>query len=660
MKIIIGSSIGSRENLRILKNNIEWFKKHEDIELDLMINMPKKIENLKAIFINKYKSISESRRALFEEMKSLKYDAYLILDPDIDLTINDVYTFVEKITNLKEEYDFINLSYTGDSPIPALFTLASSLNDLSRSQTINIKNKSYRQPSFYDLEIGKSEYQVFSKNKARHTSFEKAQYGIQVSRTIYRNTERIRTKDYVSGGAMVYFNPDIFNNYLKEWDPKNRWFDTANTKYLAKTFNYAKTDIQVGHHRFETKLPDIEEAIADINGMSIALGENRRLVLKQLLLALYYIKGYQTQFKFKFDIDTFIQRVKDEIMSFKKKELSFKEFKWIYNFNTRKGFANWKLPIRYSLKDRKVDELKEELNPKYDLMIKDDYVYIYKKICVSSAMFSYDLKTNYDSLLAYANHLHKRKQVKISIPVEMNANDAIDWLSNTNIEKNRFNALYLEKSTRLIDGGNEGIVYYSRIGNLMKSIKRTTTTSIHEYIKLHELTEVLCVPSDSISWAPKILNDNLGDDYTWRIEYEDIALPIFELNLNETITFMKEVIDSGYTIKDIKLGNLARSYKTNKVIFNDFGRSISKFDSKNPKHIEWTRSIIRQLFWIIHKKEFKNHCTKRKATVETCLINDIRFIEFENSILGNLNKVEVPRDLKDKYKKEFKCYKQKK
>lgn len=291
MKIVLATTIMDNENDKNFNDNSRKIKdlKHE------LISIANTNKNLQAkIILNKVSDMKNSRHSLLEEAYKYEADMYIILDSDIELP-ND--NFIEKLLSYKSQYDFVSLYYKLDPPIPAFYTLASSLNDFINYK-LNIYSDS-QEPFFDDSDFNSSSYSSINSNKV-NKGFEDILRGRSFSRDITEFTNVIDENDYTTGGATIYFNREtLMGKYSWEsYDNKSlTWYDSYRTAMLSKSFKFAKVPIFLNHHR-ENKTIQLSwsSVIKYISGLNLYKSKidfswNQEAIILHTKELFYYIKG---------------------------------------------------------------------------------------------------------------------------------------------------------------------------------------------------------------------------------------------------------------------------------------------------------------------------------------------------------------------------------
>lgn len=262
MKVTIAMTITKKEGTNSLKKNILKFEKSiHDIFLILNTDLNHKEFkniNLRHKFINDVGDMKKSRHTLLSECYKINSDIYFVLDSDIEFNEYEFDTYINKLLKYKSEYDFISMYYMGDSPLPAFYSLSSSLNDFYNKK-IN-KTYSVTDVFFDDSDYTNSTYYM-PNDKEEYHSFENIVYGKRYSREIEKFTDLVNEKDNTTGGATVYFNKEcLLPEY--NWPEKDgkslTWYDSfrtfkMNKKYGGK-YNFAKVPIYVEHNRHKTSI----------------------------------------------------------------------------------------------------------------------------------------------------------------------------------------------------------------------------------------------------------------------------------------------------------------------------------------------------------------------------------------------------------------------
>jgi hypothetical protein len=202
MKIVLATTIMNEENHINFIDNIRKLKKFSNNVISIA-NTNKEVEATH--IINEVSNMKNSRHSLLNEVKKYKADMYLILDSDIQLPENE---FVDELLTYKERYDFISMYYKLDPPIPAFYTLASSLNDF-----LNHKLEIYshsQKPFFDDSDFNSSTYSAINSNQV-YKELKDILRGRSFSRDINEFTNVVNENDFTTGGATVYFNNEALN-----------------------------------------------------------------------------------------------------------------------------------------------------------------------------------------------------------------------------------------------------------------------------------------------------------------------------------------------------------------------------------------------------------------------------------------------------------------
>lgn len=254
MKIAYGVTINKKEDEKIFYKNLKHFKKI-NFNLDVIVNTNKKLKKNSFFKIKTIKKVSDmknSRIALHKELMKIEANAYFVFDSDIDLTSLS-FKKINKILYYSNSYEFISLYYKVDPPIPAFYTLSSSLCDFYNFKIgFNLKNKQW----FDDSEFNNSFFQIPSKNE-KVNDFKKILYGKSFARSIEKFTYKIDEKDTTTGGASIYFNKKILKEEFdwKEFEGKSlTWYDSYRTFELTKKYKFAKVPIFVDHKRHEDSI----------------------------------------------------------------------------------------------------------------------------------------------------------------------------------------------------------------------------------------------------------------------------------------------------------------------------------------------------------------------------------------------------------------------
>lgn len=291
MKIVLATTIMQNENE---KNFIENSRKIIDLKYELIsiANTNKKIEA--NYIINKVSDMKNSRQSLLKEIYKYDADMYIVLDSDIQLP-ND--NFIEKLIDYKEQYDFVSMYYKLDPPIPAFYTLASSLTDFINHK-LNIYSNT-QTPFFDDSDFNSSSYSSINSGKTNKKLADILR-GRSFSRDITEFTNIVNETDHTTGGATIYFNRQTLKgNY--PWESYNNqslsWYDSYRTAMLSKSFKFAKIPIFVNHYREnETTQLSWDSVIKYIGGLNLYMYRinnswNQESIILHTKELFYYIKG---------------------------------------------------------------------------------------------------------------------------------------------------------------------------------------------------------------------------------------------------------------------------------------------------------------------------------------------------------------------------------
>ena len=291
MKIVLATTIMNNENPANFFDNVKKLSNWSN-DLISIVNTDLKVDATH--IINKISDMKNSRHALLEEAAKYDADIYFILDSDIQLPQENI---IEKLIKYKDKYDFISMYYKLDPPIPAFYTLASSLNDF-----LNHKLKIYsdlQNPFFDDSEFNYSTYSSINSYRI-NKDFSDILKGRSYARDIGEFTSIVDENDFTTGGATIYFNKNALKHKF-EWETyKNYslpWYDSYRTALLSKIFRFAKVPIFVNHYR-ENKTIQLswDSVIKYISGLNLYMSKidnkwNQNSIILHTKELFYFIKG---------------------------------------------------------------------------------------------------------------------------------------------------------------------------------------------------------------------------------------------------------------------------------------------------------------------------------------------------------------------------------
>ena len=292
MKIVYACTITDNETIDIVLKNINHLKKLQ-IELITIVNTNHKIDNIEQIF--QVSDMKNSRVSLHKKALEYKADAYFIFDSDIDITNLDINDF-NKIKEYKNNYDFISLYYKQDPPIPAFYTLSSSLNDYY-NHLMNLKG--ITSSFFDDSDFNASTYQTSNRN-IPNKEIKDILKGKSYSRDIIEFINIVNEKDTTTGGVTIYFNNKVLKEEFKWYSYKNKsltWYDSYRTLLLSKKYKFAKVPIFVKHHRHKDSIQlNWDSVIRYILGFNILMKTkdkqwNKESLILHTIELFYFIKG---------------------------------------------------------------------------------------------------------------------------------------------------------------------------------------------------------------------------------------------------------------------------------------------------------------------------------------------------------------------------------
>ncbi len=291
MKIILATTIMKNESPNFFLENVDKVKKW-GYQILTIVNTIHKL-NVDISF-NKIGDMKLSREELLKECHKHEADIYFILDADILFDDNNIF---ENVLSYKKEYDFISLYYKGDPPIPAFFTLASSLNDfLNYQKNIFSETQSF---SFDDSDFNNSTYSAFNR-KNNYKELSNILIGKSFARDIEEFTKNIDKKSTTTGGATIYFKKELLLPTF-DWEKyKGKsliWYDSFRTSMLKKEFSFVRVPIFVNHIRNNNTIQlSWNSVISYINGLNLYkfktdLNWNQDAIISHTKELFFYIKG---------------------------------------------------------------------------------------------------------------------------------------------------------------------------------------------------------------------------------------------------------------------------------------------------------------------------------------------------------------------------------
>ncbi|AAT28086.1 hypothetical protein [[Mycoplasma] mobile] len=340
MKIVYALTITNQESEQILLNNLAHLKKM-NLNYFLLINTTKEDlinkfkTNKNTLIINKVSDMRNSRVTLHQEAFKLDADMYWILDSDIDFTNLNVEDFL-KIKKYSKIYDFISLYYKKDSPIPAFYTLASSLTDFYfHKQNLIGFEKNW----FDDSDFNSSDYQKYTFIE-NYNNLKEILSGKSYARDIWEFTDKENSNDTTTGGASIYFNKNIL---LEEFEWKKYkgksliWYDSYRTFNLSKKYRFSKVPIFVNHLRhfgsIQLSWESVQRYIIGFNEyMSFKDKQwNKESLIIHTLELYFYIKGMWKKItKLNLNIDEIVKTEINNFMNCNIYEIIEEVRKWKY------------------------------------------------------------------------------------------------------------------------------------------------------------------------------------------------------------------------------------------------------------------------------------------------------------------------------------------
>lgn len=299
MKIIYAITICNLEDKKVLEKNINLFK--ESIhDIKVIINSAVKQEiDYEYTWINKVGDMKGSRHSLMNESYKEEADLYLIFDSDIEFSDYSFDEYIELIYSYKD-YDFVSLYYYWDPPIPAFYTLSSSLTDFYNSK-LGL-NKITKNVFFDDSDFNNSTY-YYPNEVKEYSNIEDILYGRSYARRIERFTDKVDELDNTTGGATIYFNREALKEEFDWAKGENNksltWYDSyrtmkMNCKY-GGNYKFAKVPIFVKHCRHERSISlNWDSVINYIDGYNLYKNgqenhEDEHMILHTLELLMYSI-----------------------------------------------------------------------------------------------------------------------------------------------------------------------------------------------------------------------------------------------------------------------------------------------------------------------------------------------------------------------------------
>lgn len=344
MKIIIGMTISKNEGFNSLLYNLQKTSESK-FGIEYIINTNKSTKELSEhkniAFINEVSDMRGSRISLLNEMYKFDADMYIAIDSDIEFTETSIDDYIKNVDAYRSQYDFISMYYIGDSPLPAFYTLSSSLNDFYNDKIG--KSESNKEVFFDDSDYNNSTY--YYPCDLEGTNIENVLYGKQYKRIIKPFTNNTNELDNVTGGATIYFNKEILKKNF-EWKENDQgksltWYDSYRTFKLNKKYggeyNFAKVPVFVNHNRHKTSISlNWKSVINYIDGYNLYKWEEcseepDKMILHTLELIMYS-KGMIKKIKLLNNLSEKEQSIIVKIEGFlgnsKEFENYYKETKW--------------------------------------------------------------------------------------------------------------------------------------------------------------------------------------------------------------------------------------------------------------------------------------------------------------------------------------------
>lgn len=339
MKIVYGVTISGKENTKIfdLNKKILLKSKHEIITI-----LNSKFDKKADINIDCVSDMKGSRESLMKEASKINADMYMIFDSDILFPNNDIDKYIDDILEYKK-YDFISLYYIGDPPIPAFYTLSSSLTDFYYNKLSKVKNVA--SVHFDDSDYNNPTYFI-PKEINETQKLTKILSGKSYARKIYPFTDHVDEFDNTTGGATIYFNKkgllEVFDWHNSEEGKSLTWYDSyrtfrMNKKYGGK-YTFAKVPIFIEHCRDSENISlNWISVINYIEGYNYYMKdlcneESEKMIIHSVQL-LMYIKGIIKKIllienKLTNEEKFTIKKIKEFINNSDYFENYYKEIKW--------------------------------------------------------------------------------------------------------------------------------------------------------------------------------------------------------------------------------------------------------------------------------------------------------------------------------------------
>ncbi len=250
--LVYGLTLMKNESMDTFMLNLNRLK-NDNLTFNIVLNTEKEvplelIENFNIEIINCVGDMKKSRHAILNRFKRHNAKMYMLLDSDI--LIPSELNIAQEAIKYKDEYDFISLYYMGDPPIPAFFTLASSLNDYYNQMMGDVD--SVKEVWFDDSDLDNPTY--FYPNKIKSIkSLSDVIRGKSFARDIPKFTKVKNDEDFISGGSTIYFNKDVLLQEY-EWPTYNGksliWYDSFRTYMMKKEgFKHSKVPLFLEHKR---------------------------------------------------------------------------------------------------------------------------------------------------------------------------------------------------------------------------------------------------------------------------------------------------------------------------------------------------------------------------------------------------------------------------